>query len=63
MRRRLAAPSAEVREDEEAAVSLWRVSMPPLRRGAVSSSELSSSYLLFLILLLFLDKRGEQLSV
>lgn len=63
MRRRLAAASAELREDEAEAASLWRVAMPPLRRGAISSSELSSSYRFFFILVLFLHKRTEVLSV
>lgn len=65
MRRRLAAASAELREDEADtdAASLWRVAMPPLRRGAISSSELSSSYRFFFILVRFLHKRTEVLSV
>lgn len=65
MRRRLAAlPSPEWREDEGGVtVSLYRVAMPPLlRRVVVSSSELSSSYLLFFTLVLFLDERGESQS-
>lgn len=64
MRRRLAAPpSPELREDVAGAVSLYRVAMPPLRRVVVvSSSELSSSYLLFFTLFLFLDERGESVS-
>lgn len=63
MRRRLAAaPSPELREDEEGGVSVYRVAMPPLRRVVVSSSELSSSYLLFFTLVLFLHERGELLS-
>ena len=60
MRRRFAAPSPELREEEEGTASLYRVAMPPLRRGD-SSSELSSSYRLFFTLL-FLDERGESLS-
>lgn len=64
MRRRLAAlPSPGERVDEEGAgVSLYRVDMPPLRRVVVSSSELSSSYLLFFILVLFLHARGAVVS-
>lgn len=63
MRRRLAAASAELREEEADAASLWRVAMPPLRRGASSSSELSSSYRFFFIRVLFLHKRTEVFSV
>lgn len=45
-------------------VSLCRVAMPALRRGVVvmSSSELSSSYLLFFTLVRFLDERSESQS-
>lgn len=42
---------------------MWRVAMPPLRRGTISSSELSSSYRFFFILLLFLHERSKGLSV
>lgn len=63
MRRRLAAVSAELREVEEDGASLWRVAMPPLRRGTISSSELSSSYRFFFILVLFLHERSKGLSV
>lgn len=63
MRRRLAAVSAELREVEAAGASLWRVAMPPLRRGTISSSELSSSYRFFFILVLVLHERSKGLSV
>lgn len=63
MRRRLAAVSAELREVEADGASLWRVAMPPLRRGIISSSELSSSYRFFFILVLFLHERSKGLSV
>lgn len=63
MRRRFAAPpSPELREDEAGATSLYRVAMPPERRVVISSSELSSSYLLFFTLVLFLQERGEFVS-
>lgn len=63
MRRRLAALSAALREVEADGASLWRVAMPPLRRGTISSSELSSSYRFFFILVLFLHERSKGLSV
>lgn len=65
MRRRLVAPpSPECREDEgaTATASLFRVDMPPLRRVVISSSELSSSYLLFFTLVRFLHRRVDSQS-
>lgn len=64
MRRRLLVPPSPELREEEGALSLYRVIMPLLRRiNAVSSSELSSSYLLFFTRFLFLDERSELPSV